>query len=161
LRQGLATIDVALIQTSPPDSHGYVSLGISVDIVKAAIEQAAIVILTGQATAESLGQTFYSGIGGQADFMRGTVWSPHGKNIRERAMEPIAIAHPKFRLWLIEEAKKRHLIYADQAFIPGQRGEYPEEVETYRTTKTGLEIFLRPVKISDEPLLKDFFLFSF
>ena len=162
--------------------------------------------LTGQATAESIGRRFYSGIGGQTDFMRGAVLSPrgktilviqstaregevsrivpflaegagvtlgrsdihyvvseygiaflHGKNIRERAMELIAIAHPKFRPWLIEEAKKYNLIYKDQKFIPGQAGEYPEELETYRTTKTGLEIFLRPVKISDEPLLKDFF----
>jgi len=162
--------------------------------------------LTGQATAESIGRRFYSGIGGQTDFMRGAVLSPrgktilviqstaregevsrivpflaegagvtlgrsdihyvvseygiaflHGKNIRERAMELIAIAHPKFRPWLIEEAKKYNLIYKDQKFIPGQAGEYPEELETYRTTSTGLEIFLRPVKISDEPLLKDFF----
>jgi len=30
-------------------------------------------------------------------------------------------------------------------------------LETYRTTKTDLEIFLRLVKISDEPLLKDFY----
>ena len=81
----------------------------------------------------------------------------HGKNIRERAMELIAIAHPNFRSWLIEEAKKLNLIYKDQAFIPGQAGEYPVDLETYRTTKTGLELFLRPVKMSDEPLLKDFF----
>lgn len=81
----------------------------------------------------------------------------HGKNIRERAMELISIAHPKFRPWLIQEAKKRNLIYKDQAFIAGRRGEYPEDLEAYRTTKTGLEILLRPVKISDEPLLKDFF----
>jgi RimJ/RimL family protein N-acetyltransferase len=80
----------------------------------------------------------------------------HGKNIRERSMELIAIAHPKFRPWLIEEAKKAGFIYKDQAFIPGERGQYPEELETYRTTKTGLNIFFRPVKISDEPLLKDF-----
>ncbi|MBU7027467.1 MAG: GNAT family N-acetyltransferase, partial [Theionarchaea archaeon] len=39
----------------------------------------------------------------------------------------------------------------------GKRGEYPEELETYRTTRKGLEILLRPVKISDEPPLKDFF----
>jgi GNAT superfamily N-acetyltransferase len=72
-------------------------------------------------------------------------------------MALIAIAHPKFRPWLIEEAKKRNLIYRDQAFVPGKKGEYPAELETYRTTKRGLEIFLRPVKISDEPLIKDFF----
>jgi acyl-CoA hydrolase len=44
-RQGLVPIDVALIQTSPPDSHGYMSLGIAVDIVKAATEAAFSVIV--------------------------------------------------------------------------------------------------------------------
>ena len=80
----------------------------------------------------------------------------HGKNVRERAMALIAIAHPKFQPWLIEEARKLSLIYKDQAFIPGKGGEYPAELVTRRTTKSGLEITLRPVKISDEPLLKDF-----
>lgn len=171
-----------------------------------AINSALQIDLTGQSTAESLGKTFYSGIGGQADFMRGAVLAPggktilaiqstaedgevsrivpfldqgagvtlsrgdvhyvvseygiaylHGKNIRERAMDLIAIAHPKFRPWLIEEAKKAGLIYKDQKFIPGSRGEYPENIEAHRTTRTGLKILLRPVKISDEPLLKDFF----
>lgn len=37
-------IDVALIQVSPPDAHGYVSLGVSVDIVRAAVASAALVI---------------------------------------------------------------------------------------------------------------------
>ncbi|MDA8340019.1 MAG: GNAT family N-acetyltransferase [Nitrospiraceae bacterium] len=171
-----------------------------------AINSALEIDLTGQATAESLGRIFYSGIGGQADFMRGAVLSQggktilalqstaedeevsrivpnlkegagvtltrgdihyvvteygiaylHGKNIRERAMALIAIAHPKFRPWLIEEARNLNLIYKDQEFIPGEKGEYPEYLETYRTTKTGLRIFLRPVRMSDEPLLKDFF----
>ena len=185
-----------------------------------AINSALEIDLTGQATAESLGHNFYSGIGGQADFMRGTAYAPggktilalpstalitgadcsdsavpqeggsvsrivpflkegagvtltrgdihyvvtefgiaylHGKSIRERAMALIAIAHPIFRLWLIEEAKRMHLIYPDQAFIPGAQGEYPEELEAWKTTRTGLGILLRPVKISDEPLLKDFF----
>jgi RimJ/RimL family protein N-acetyltransferase len=81
----------------------------------------------------------------------------HGKNVRERAMELISIAHPKFRPWLIEEAKKLKMIYQDQAFIPGTRGEYPEDLETYRTTKDGTEVLFRPVKISDEPLIKDLF----
>jgi len=161
--------------------------------------------LTGQATAASIGRMFYSGVGGQADFMRGAVLSRngkvilavqstaeggkvsritptltpgagatvtrsdvhyvvteygiaylHGKNIRERAMELIAIAHPKFRLWLIEEAKKAGLIYRDQAFIPGEKGKYPEDLETYRITKAGLRVFFRPIKISDESLLQEF-----
>ena len=172
----------------------------------AAINSALEIDLTGQASAESLGKVFYSGIGGQADFMRGAVLATggktilalpstaeqgeisrilpmiregagvtlnrgdvhyvvteygiaylHGKNIRERAMELIAIAHPKFRPWLIEEAKKNNIIYKDQAFIPGKAGEYPEELEIYRGTKGDVEVLLRPVKISDEPLLKDFF----
>src|SRR5208337_5257323 len=107
-----------------------------------AINSALEIDLTGQVTAESLGKLFYSGIGGQADFMRGAILSPggktilalqstaengevsrivpflkegagvtltrgdihyvvteygiaylHGKNIRERAMDLIAIAH--------------------------------------------------------------------
>jgi GNAT superfamily N-acetyltransferase len=81
----------------------------------------------------------------------------HGKNIRERAMELVSIAHPKFRPWLVEEAKKLGLVYGDQAFIQGKGGEYPEELETYRTTKSGIEMLLRPTRVSDEPLLKDFF----
>ncbi len=171
-----------------------------------AINSALEVDLTGQATAESIGKMFYSGIGGQADFMRGAVLAPsgktilalpstaddgrisrivpflregsgvtltrgdihyvvteygiahlHGKSIRERAMDLISIAHPRFRPWLIDEAKKQFIIYSDQAFISGKEGEYPEDLEIQRKTKTGLEILLRPVKISDEPLIREFF----
>ncbi|MCE5194984.1 MAG: GNAT family N-acetyltransferase [Nitrospiraceae bacterium] len=171
-----------------------------------AINSALEIDLTGQSTAESLGTMFYSGIGGQADFMRGAVLSQggktilamqstaengelskivptlrsgagvtltrgdiqyvvteygiaylHGKNIRERAMDLISIAHPKFRQMLVEQAKELNLIYKDQDFIKGQGGEYPEAIETRRTTKAGVEIFLRPVKITDEHALKSFF----
>jgi acyl-CoA hydrolase/RimJ/RimL family protein N-acetyltransferase len=43
-RQKRMPLDVALIQISPPDRYGYSSLGISVDITKAASESADIVI---------------------------------------------------------------------------------------------------------------------
>ena len=43
-RSGQLPLDTALIMVSPPDVHGYCSLGISVDVVKAAVENAAIVI---------------------------------------------------------------------------------------------------------------------
>lgn len=43
-RRGLKKIDVALIQVSPPDAHGFVSLGVSVDIARAAVECAKVVI---------------------------------------------------------------------------------------------------------------------
>jgi len=171
-----------------------------------AINAALQIDLTGQSTSESINGYLYSGIGGHADFMRGTMLAPggktilclrstsndeensrivpllhegtgisltrgdihyvvteygiahiHGKNIRERAMDLIAIAHPKFRPELLAAAKKHGLIYKDQAFIPGNRGIYPENMETYRTTRSDLNLKLRPVKINDEPLVKDFF----
>ena len=43
-RQGKAPIDVALIQVTPPDEHGFCSYGVSVDIVKAATESAKLVV---------------------------------------------------------------------------------------------------------------------
>lgn len=43
-RKRIIPIDVALIQVSPPDRHGYCSLGISVDASKAAMEMASHVI---------------------------------------------------------------------------------------------------------------------
>lgn len=43
-RNGVIPLDVALIQVSPPDKHGYCSLGISVDTTKAAVDTAKIVI---------------------------------------------------------------------------------------------------------------------
>jgi acyl-CoA hydrolase/RimJ/RimL family protein N-acetyltransferase len=42
-RRGRVPVDVALIQVSPPDEHGYCSYGVSVDIVKAATECAGLV----------------------------------------------------------------------------------------------------------------------
>jgi acyl-CoA hydrolase/GNAT superfamily N-acetyltransferase len=44
LRSGKLPIDVALLQVSPPDRHGYVSLGVSVDIVRAAADTARMII---------------------------------------------------------------------------------------------------------------------
>jgi acyl-CoA hydrolase/GNAT superfamily N-acetyltransferase len=44
IRSGRMPIDVALIQVSPPDRHGFVSLGVSVDIVRAAVENASFVV---------------------------------------------------------------------------------------------------------------------
>jgi len=43
-RSGRVPIDVALIQVTPPDEHGFCSLGVSVDIVKPAIECARVII---------------------------------------------------------------------------------------------------------------------
>src|SRR5476649_1328559 len=43
-RKNILTIDVALIQVSPPDAHGFCSLGTSVDIARTAVEMAKYVI---------------------------------------------------------------------------------------------------------------------
>lgn len=43
-RQNILPIDVALVQVSPPDQHGYCSLGTSVDIARAAVDIARVVI---------------------------------------------------------------------------------------------------------------------
>jgi acyl-CoA hydrolase len=43
-KKNILPIDVALIQVSPPDKHGYCSLGTSVDIAKAAVDTAKIII---------------------------------------------------------------------------------------------------------------------
>lgn len=43
-RRNILPLDVALIQVSPPDKHGYCSLGVSVDVVSAAIKCARHVI---------------------------------------------------------------------------------------------------------------------
>jgi len=171
-----------------------------------AINSALQIDLTGQATSESIGSLFYSGIGGQADFMRGAVLAPggrsvlamrstsndgkrsrvvprldagtgvtlnrgdvhyvvteygiahlHGKNIRERALSLIAIAHPEFRTWLVEEAKKAGYIPADFPYVPGKAGEYPGHLLRRAEARGGLHLLLRPVKLTDGDLLKDFF----
>lgn len=43
-RRKLMHLDVALVQVSPPDDHGYCSYGVSVDVVKAAVESAGCVV---------------------------------------------------------------------------------------------------------------------
>lgn len=43
-RRGLMPVDIALIQVSPPDAHGFCTLGISVDIAQAVLEHSSIVI---------------------------------------------------------------------------------------------------------------------
>ncbi|MBU0719516.1 MAG: GNAT family N-acetyltransferase, partial [Planctomycetes bacterium] len=170
--------------------------------INAAIE----VDLTGQVCSDSLGTMFYSGIGGQVDFVRGSARSKggkpiialpstakgdtysrivpylkqgagvvtsrgdvhyvvteygaaylHGRNIRERAMALIQVAHPKFRPWLLAEAKARNLVYQDQIELRIQAPVYPDDLECWIPLKDKSKMFLRPLKLTDEPLLRDMF----
>ena len=160
--------------------------------------------LTGQVCADSLGYQFYSGIGGQVDFIRGAARSRggkaiiampstarngqvsrivphltegagvvttrgdvhyvvteygtaylHGKSIRERTLELINIAHPKFRKELTQAAKTHNYIYEDQIELAWDQLRYPEDLEHYDTLRDGTQIFFRPIKPSDEPALSD------
>ncbi|HUM97630.1 MAG TPA: acetyl-CoA hydrolase/transferase C-terminal domain-containing protein [Chitinophagaceae bacterium] len=43
-KQNILPIDVALVQVSPPDVHGYCSLGVSVDIARSAVNTAKFII---------------------------------------------------------------------------------------------------------------------
>ncbi|TGJ99445.1 acetyl-CoA hydrolase/transferase family protein [Leptospira semungkisensis] len=43
-RKKILPIDIALISVSPPDKHGFCSLGVSIDISKAAVDSATLVI---------------------------------------------------------------------------------------------------------------------
>ena len=162
--------------------------------------------LTGQVCADSLGTRFYSGIGGQVDFIRGSAASRrgkpiialpsttkdgkhsritatlkdgagvvttrgdvhyvvteygiaylHGRSVRERAMALIQIAHPKFRTELLRRAKELNYVYADQVELPWDEMRYPEELEVHTTLHDGTEVFVRPVKPTDEELFKDLF----
>jgi acyl-CoA hydrolase/GNAT superfamily N-acetyltransferase len=167
-----------------------------------AINSALEIDLTGQVCSDSLGQVFYSGLGGQVDFIRGAARAEggkpiiampstaaggvvsrivpalsrgagvmitrgdvyyvvteygvaylHGKNVRERVLALISIAHPKFREQLLEEAKDNLYIFGDQ-LIPV--GIYPSELETSVTFR-GEKIFFRPIKATDESMMQDFF----
>ena len=160
--------------------------------------------LTGQVCSDSLGYQFYSGIGGQVDFIRGSARSRggkpiialpstakngqvsrivphltegagvvttrgdvhyvvteygiaylHGKSIRERVLDLINIAHPKFRKALIQAAKSQNYIYQDQIELPWEQVRYPEELEHIVSLKDGTEIFFRPIKPTDEPALSE------
>jgi len=169
------------------------------------INSALQVDLTGQVCADSIGTRFYSGIGGQVDFIRGAARSKDGRSvlalpstakgdtlsrivpvltegagvvttrgdvhtvvteygvaelkgrtIRERTLALISIAHPKFRDELLAAAKQRHFVTVDQIPWPQGGKPYPAEFESTETFK-GVEIRFRPIKPSDERLLREFF----
>ena len=71
-------------------------------------------------------------------------------------MALISIAHPKFRPWLLECAKEMKYVYQDQE-LPPPGAVYPEEYETFFTTRSGVKLFIRPLKIDDEEKLRDMF----
>ncbi|MHA1730237.1 MAG: GNAT family N-acetyltransferase [Promethearchaeota archaeon] len=173
------------------------------------INSALTIDLTGQVNSDSIGTQFYSGIGGQIDFIRGSALSYrgkpivalpsttsdgkksrivpvleegagvvinrgdvhyviteyghvflHGKTIRERVLQLIGIAHPKFRKELLEKAKQLNYIYKDQMLpknIDGVVVVYPEAYESEFISANGEKIFIRPIKFTDERMLQELY----
>jgi len=170
-----------------------------------AINSALEIDLTGQVCADSIGHRFYSGFGGQADFIRGAALAKngrpiialpstakngeisrivpllssgagvvttrgdvhyvvteygiaylHGKNIRERALALINIAHPKFRTNLLEEAKRLNYAYPDQ-ILPKDGVVYPDYYFWNYKLDDGREVHFRPIRPVDEEKLRRFF----
>jgi len=170
------------------------------------ISSALEVDLTGQVCNDSVGYLFYSGIGDQVDFLRGSAMSKggfsiialpstaqngkvsrivshlsegagvattrgdvnfviteygiaelQGKSIFQRVVELAQIAHPKFRKDLIDVAKKRHYIFADQ--LPPSEQDLMF-IESYKSTlklKDGKVLEFRPLLPSDEFAYRNFF----
>ncbi len=170
------------------------------------ISSALEVDLTGQICSDSMGYLFYSGIGDQVDFLRGSSMSKggfsivalpstaqngavsrivshlsegagvattrgdvnfviteygiaelQGKSIYQRVMELAQIAHPKFREQLINVAKMRHYIFADQ--LPPSTEDLLF-LEGYKSTfklKNGKTAEFRPLLPSDEIAYRNFF----
>ena len=161
--------------------------------------------LTGQVCADSIGAYFYAGIGGQVDFVRGAARSKggkpvivlpstakkgtvsrivpfldqgagvvtsrgdvayvatehgicnlHGRNLRERALALISIAHPDFRDDLLNYAKQRHLVHLDQMPLTIAGRFYPEEYE-HAEMFGDVRVFFRPIKPTDEAMERAFF----
>ena len=170
------------------------------------ISSALEVDLTGQVCSDSMGYLFYSGIGDQVDFLRGSSMSKggfsiialpstaqngavsrivshlsegagvattrgdvnfviteygiaelKGKGIYQRVMELAQIAHPKFREELIEVAKKRHYIFADQLPPTSEDLLFLEGYKYTLRLKDGKSVEFRPLLPSDEFAYRNFF----
>ncbi len=168
-----------------------------------AINAALAIDLTGQVAADTLMGKFFSGIGGQVDFIRGAARSRGGKpiiamrstakngtvsrvaavldagagvvtsrgdvhyvateygvvdlwgkNIRQRALALIEIAHPDHRSDLLVAAKQRKYVFPDQVVV---QAAYPWEEARQEKLPNGDTVLLRPARISDEDALKDLF----
>jgi acyl-CoA hydrolase/RimJ/RimL family protein N-acetyltransferase len=169
------------------------------------INSAIEVDLTGQVVADSIGYQFYSGIGGQVDFVRGSslskggkaiialpsttpdgntsrivahitegggvvtsrghvafvitefgIASLQGKSIRERALELIRIAHPRFRDKLLKDVRKHYWVPEYQESSPSSVPELGD-IEMKRFNFSYINYILRPLGPADERKLQEFF----
>lgn len=93
----------------------------------------------------------------------GTIVTEHGvaylegRTVRERAQALIEIAHPDDRSMLVEEARRKKIIYQDQIFLPGSARLYPFEVNATHTFRAGVTVRFRATKPSDEEGMRHLF----
>ena len=80
-----------------------------------------------------------------------------GKSLRERALSIIDIAHPDHREKLLEDAKTHGYLFPDQIYTIKNAVNYPDELETRKTFKGGLEVKIRPIKPTDEDMMRRLF----
>jgi acyl-CoA hydrolase/GNAT superfamily N-acetyltransferase len=78
-----------------------------------------------------------------------------GRSIQERALALAEIAHPKFRPWLLEEAKRLGYVKAQQQLR--QRSHYRIEEERAVVLRDGRSVLIRPAKASDARALQSLF----
>ncbi|MBU2871061.1 GNAT family N-acetyltransferase [Colwellia sp. E2M01] len=188
-----------------PSEHINSPVKISKNDNMVSINSAIEVDLTGQVVADSIGYQFYSGIGGQVDFVRGAslskggkaiialpsttkdgkisrivghitegggvvtsrghvsyvvtefgIASLQGKSIRERALELIRIAHPKFRDKLLSDVRKHYWVPEYQESSPSSVPELGS-IEMKRFNFANTNYILRPLAPADERKLQEFF----
>ncbi|WP_395344831.1 GNAT family N-acetyltransferase [Ningiella sp. W23] len=188
-----------------PSSYVNKPANIAKNDMMVSINSALEVDLSGQVVADSIGHQFYSGIGGQVDFVSGSskskrgkpiiampstakggtisrivanmsqgagvvtsrgnvhyvvtefgIASLKGKSIRERALELIRVAHPKFRDDLLSTIRKHVWVPDYQKQSPT---DIPElgDVQIIRLPIKGETFYLRPLNPSDERRLQEFF----
>jgi acyl-CoA hydrolase/GNAT superfamily N-acetyltransferase len=81
----------------------------------------------------------------------------HGKNVQERAIALISIAHPDFRPRLLKEAVEAKYLRPDLARIEGKLVVGPPEFRTTDVLEDGTLINFRSIRPTDEPRLRDLF----
>ncbi|MBU4264049.1 MAG: GNAT family N-acetyltransferase [Proteobacteria bacterium] len=168
------------------------------------INMALEIDLTGQVCADSEGEKFYSGIGGQVDFNRGAARSKngkaiivlpatdekagksrivcqlsrgagvvttrgevhyvvtefgiaylHGKNIEERTLALISIAHPDFREQLLNDAIEARYIRQEFASFGDKMVVASDDMKTSLLLDDGTFITFRPIHPTDEQSIRD------
>ena len=174
-----------------------------------AVNTALEIDLTGQVCSDSFGTQFVSGIGGQADFIRGANRSPkgtsiialpstakggtvsrivaqltpgagvvtprgdvqyvvteygtaylHGKNVQDRTMSLISIAHPDYRAELLKKAIEYGYVVPELAKVEGKLDKLFVSAMVLTTTMyldDGTKLKFRPIHPTDTSRMRDLF----